>query len=267
MFGISELKERTDAHKVALIRVVKDAEELTQRLAVVEQQVDKMALRGTETREQVARLSKMLAEIMERQSAQERTVGLHSEHMLELDKRLTACEAEAAPPIPAFPSIRHKPAPVGAVHTSKGLPEPMEFERVGDLNTKRSNARAPWRVRFDRWCRTAAASDLAVLGKALRASDPEGVPYNPSLVHAAFAVGLCDWLRANDIESLPAARHYTQSVGNNRYKVTIPDLQNPKLEPVNFGCVDQGKRMRAERQWSRLARFVKAELDAQRGQA
>ena len=272
MFGIFELRDRmaaievtikSQAHvdRTALSSTVKDVQTLQTRVATVEAQTDKIAVRvadearrGDEMRTQIMRISKTLSEVVERQSAHERTIGIHSEHMLELDKRIAALEANAAPPIPAFPTLRHKPAAVGSVH----ITEDMEKHR-------RVRHRKTWPERYKDWLLKAAKSDVEIAQKALMSYDPEGVQFNHSLVKAAFAVGLCDWLRQNYLAELPSAKRYEQTSGNKRFKVTIPDLQNPKHEPVNFGLESKGEQLRALRQWTRLARFVKESMASHRG--
>lgn len=135
--------------------------------------------------------------------------------------------------------------------SAKASPEPVK--------PKRQQTRDPWTVRYRVWLKKASKTERAIHNKALSQH------FNESLVKAAFAVGLCEWLRRNRLADLPDAGGYVQSTGFWRFKVTIPDLQNPDTDPVNFGVATQLDQRDVQSQWKYLARYVNGELHNSKG--
>ena len=133
----------------------------------------------------------------------------------------------------------------------KANPEPVK--------PKRQQTRDPWTRRYRVWLAKASKTEQAIHNKALSQH------FNDSLVKAAFAVGLCEWLRRNRLADLPDAGGYVQSTGFWRFKVTIPDLQNPDTDPVNFGVANELDQRAVQSQWKYLARYVHDELHNSKG--
>lgn len=143
-----------------------------------------------------------------------------------------------------------------------------EIGEVHDANEqkpRRHNERRPWRSRFATWAKQATEDDWKIHYKALVARDREGTKFNETLVNCAFAVGLLDWARKHSTAPIPAAAWYTQSEGNKRYKVTIPDFVFPDFDHVNFGLPSAGYRNQAVKQWPQLVEFVRAEIAKAKG--
>lgn len=94
MFGIRELKENIAGFTQWTKDAIWDLKQGRQ------QQYAEIA----RVSEQLLRLSKMVSQVIDRQSAAERTIGLHSEHMMELDKRISELEiAQRAGAVVAAP--------------------------------------------------------------------------------------------------------------------------------------------------------------------
>ena len=127
------------------------------------------------------------------------------------------------------------------------------------VKPKRQQTRDPWTRRYRVWLAKASKAEQEILNKALAQQ------FCDSLVKAAFAVGLCEWLRRNRLADLPDAGGYVQSTGFWRFKVTIPDLQNPDTDPVNFGVATQLEQRDVQSQWKYLARYVHGELHNSKG--
>lgn len=127
------------------------------------------------------------------------------------------------------------------------------------VKPKRQQTRDPWTVRYRAWLAKASKAEQEILNKALAQQ------FCDSLVKAAFAVGLCEWLRRNRLADLPDAGGYVQATGLWRFKVTIPDLQNPDTDPVNFGVATQLEQRDVQSQWKYLARYVHGELHNSKG--
>lgn len=130
---------------------------------------------------------------------------------------------------------------------------------------RRHNERRPWRSRYATWAKQATEDDWKIHYKALTARDREGTKFNETLVNCAFAVGLLDWARKHSTAPIPAAAWYTQSEGNKRYKVTIPDFVFPDFDHVNFGLPSAGYRNQAVKQWPQLVEFVRDEIAKAKG--
>jgi hypothetical protein len=126
-------------------------------------------------------------------------------------------------------------------------------------STKRQQTRDPWTVRYRAWLAKASKAEQEILNKTLAQH------FQESLVKAAFAVGLCEWLRHNRLADLPDAGGYVRSTGFWRFKVAIPDLQNPDTDPVNFGVATQLEQRDVQSQWKYLARYVHGELHNSKG--
>lgn len=132
-------------------------------------------------------------------------------------------------------------------------------ELVKAVKPKRQQTRDPWTRRYRVWLAKASKAEQEILNKALAQQ------FCDSLVKAAFAVGLCEWLRRNRLADLPDAGGYVQATGLWRFKVTIPDLQNPDTDPVNFGVATQLEQRDVQSQWKYLARYVHGELHNSKG--
>lgn len=156
--------------------------------------------------------------------------------------------------------------------TAKKFPAVRAEYEIGEVHDateqkpRRHNERRPWRSRYATWAKQATEDDWKIHFKALTARDREGTKFNETLVNCAFAVGLLDWARKHSTAPIPAAAWYTQSEGNKRYKVTIPDFVFPDFDHVNFGLPSAGYRNQAVKQWPQLVEFVRAEIAKAKGE-
>lgn len=150
--------------------------------------------------------------------------------------------------------------------TAKKFPSVRAEYEIGEVHDateqkpRRHNERRPWRSRFATWAKGATEDEWQLHYKALTARDREGTKFNETLVNCAFAVGLLDWARKHCTAPIPPASWYTQSEGNKRYKVTIPDFVFPDFDHVNFGLPSAGLRNQAVKQWPQLVEFIRAEI-------
>lgn len=158
----SKVDEARDRKYLSLVREVQRHSENTDRFANEVQAL----------RKELDAWKKVCAELTDKTSNIVTTVGIHSEHMMELDKRIS--KAETAPTIPAFPSIKRIEEPKAA----KQLPlrQKQYFTRT---NSKRV---AEAIVDSD----TAA---MIIKARALKSDVPEDI------VDACIAAGIAQAIR------------------------------------------------------------------------